>query len=354
MPTILVIADNLKVKDNLVEILQLAGYNVIVAGNGKQGIMMAETWHPDVIICDLSLPILDGYVVLQILSGNEACNKIPFIFLTARTERADVRIGMNLGADDYITKPFDPSDLLNSIECQLKKIKNNGHPHLQEVNKIISEFCNPAPVDNNPLETLVKDRNVRRFKKRQIIYQEGNYPSCLYFIVKGKVKTYILDEDGKELITELAGEGDFLGYAALLEKVRYVDTAEAVGEVELAMIPYHDFEEVLASDVTMRQQVFKLLTENIEVKEAQLLKTAYNSLRKKTADALMTVYRKNNIVDYMNAGIKFSRGNLAALAGVAKESLARTLAEFRDEQLIEIKKGTIYIRDMNKLTQLCK
>jgi len=354
MATILVIEDNLKVKDNLVEILQLAGYNVIVAGDGKQGIIMAETWHPDVIICDLSLPILDGYVVLQILNGNEACCKIPFIFLTARTERSDVRMGMSLGADDYITKPFNPSDLFNSIECQLKKIENNRHPHLHEVKKMVSEFCTPDPVENNPLEALVKDRNVRRFKKRQVIFQEGNYPSCLYFIVKGKVKTYILDEDGKELITELAGEGDFLGYAALLDQVRYVDTAEAIGEVELAMIPYHDFEEVLASDVTMRQQVIKLLTENIEVKEAQLLKTAYDSLRKKTADALMTVYRKNNIADYMEVGIKFSRGNLAALAGVAKESLARTLAEFRDEQLIEIKKGTIYICDMNKLTQLCK
>ena len=353
MPTILVIEDNPTVRDSLVEILQMAGYDVIFAGNGKQGIHMAETRHPDVIICDLSLPILDGYVVLQILNSNEACCKIPFIFLTARTERSDVRMGMNLGADDYITKPFDPSDLLNSIECQLKKLENNRLVQLHEM-QMVSELCIPESADYNPLKTLVMDRNVRRFRKRQVIYQEGNYPSCLYFIVKGKVKTFILDEDGKELITELACEGDFLGYAALLEQIRYVDTAEAIGEVELAMIPHNDFENVLANDAVMRQQVIRLLAENIEEKEAQLLKTAYDSLRKKAAAALLMVYKKYNIVDYTDVGINFSRGNLAALAGVAKESLARTLAEFRDEQLIEIRRGTIYIRDKDKLTQFCK
>lgn len=354
MPTILVIEDNLTVSDHLVEILHLAGYNVLVAPDGKQGITMAGRCHPDLIICDLSLPILDGYVVLQLLSSHEDCCNIPFILLTERTDRSDVRMGMNLGADDYITKPFHPSELLNSIECQLKKLEHSRHLHAVDLKTTMPAICNVAPGEVMPLHALVKDRNIRRFKKKQTIYQEGNHPSCLYFIVRGQVKTFILDEDGKELITELAGEGDFLGYAALLEQVRYIDTAEAIGEVELALIPQDEFENLLLSDADMRQQVIHLLTESIEEKETQLLKTAYDSLRKKTAATLLTVYRKYNIVDYRNIGIKFSRGNLAALAGVAKESLARTLAEFREEHLIEVKNGTIYICDMEKLTQLCK
>lgn len=354
MHTILIIEDNIVVRDNLVGILQLAGYEVIVAGDGKQGISMAETRLPDLIICDLSLQILDGYVVLQILNSNESCCRIPFILLTARTERSDVRIGMNLGANDYITKPFDPSDLLNSIECQLKKIEHVGHPEDKELKQLVTQAEVTVAGEDDSLIALVKDRNIKKFRKKQTIYQEGNYPSCLYYIVKGKVKTFVLDEDGKELITELCSEGDFLGYAALLEQVRYVDTAEAIGEVELAMIPHTDFEDVLLNDSNIRQQIFRLLTENIEEKEVHLLKTAYDSLRKKTADSLLTVYRKYNITDYGNIGIKFSRSNLAALAGVAKESLARTLAEFRDERLIELRNGTIFIRDMSKLVQLCK
>jgi len=342
------------VRDNLVGILQLAGYEVIVAEDGKKGIFMAKTWLPDLIICDLSLPILDGYVVLQILSSNESCSRIPFILLTARTERSDVRMGMNLGADDYITKPFDPSDLLNSIECQLRKAEHVGHPRYNEVKQMVTQEEGPVASEDDSLKALVKDRNIRKFKKKQTIYQEGNYPACLYYIVKGKVKTFVLDEDGKELITELCSEGDFLGYAALLEQVRYVETAEAIVDVELAMISHTDFEDVLLKNPNIRQQVFRLLTENIEEKEVHLLKTAYDSLRKKTADSLLTVYRKYNIIDYRNVGIKFSRSNLAALAGVAKESLARTLAEFRDERLIELRNGSIFICDMSKLVQLCK
>jgi DNA-binding response OmpR family regulator len=354
MPTILVIEDNLMVRDNLVEILQLADYDVIEASDGKQGIMMAEARQPDLIICDLSLPILDGYVVLQILSKNETCCRIPFILLTARAERSDVRMGMNLGADDYITKPFNPSDLLNSIECQLKKVESYRHPRLNGMKKMESEIDVYDSNKEDPLKELVKDRNIKHFRNKQIIYQEGNFPSCLYYIVKGKIKSFVVDEDGKDLITELCSEGDFLGYAALLERTRYMDTAEAIGEVELAMIPIEDFEEVLLKDAAMRQQIFKLLTQNIDQKEIQLLKIAYDSLRKKTADALLTVYRKYNITDYRNVGLKFSRGNLAALAGVPKESLARTLAAFRDEHLIDVRSGIIYIREMDRISQLSK
>src|ERR1041384_6762740 len=120
---ILVIEDNPEVRENTSEILDLAGYNVVVAPNGKVGVELAQKENPDLIICDIMMPELDGYGVLHILNKKSETAGIPFIFLTAKTEKADIRKGMNLGADDYLTKPFDDTDLLNAVEARLRKFQ---------------------------------------------------------------------------------------------------------------------------------------------------------------------------------------------------------------------------------------
>ena len=104
---ILLIEDNPEVRENTSEILELAGYDVVTAPNGKLGVEIAQNSHPDLIICDIMMPELDGYGVLHILNKNIDTAGIPFIFLTAKPEKIDIRKGMNLGADDYLTKPFD-------------------------------------------------------------------------------------------------------------------------------------------------------------------------------------------------------------------------------------------------------
>src|SRR5688500_9765919 len=121
MKKVLLIEDNPEVRENTSEILSLANYNVISAENGKMGVELAQKEKPDLIICDIMMPELDGYGVLHILSKNEQTANIPFIFLTAKTEKTDIRKGMNLGADDYLTKPFDDTELLNAIEARLRK-----------------------------------------------------------------------------------------------------------------------------------------------------------------------------------------------------------------------------------------
>ena len=121
MKKILLIEDNLEVRENTEEILSLANYKVLTAPNGKLGVELAQHEKPDLIICDIMMPELDGYGVLHILSKKEETARIPFIFLTAKSEKSDVRKGMSLGADDYLTKPFDDTDLLNAIEVRLRK-----------------------------------------------------------------------------------------------------------------------------------------------------------------------------------------------------------------------------------------
>src|SRR5665213_3580217 len=123
MKTILLIEDNDDIRNNTAEILELANYKVIVAANGKTGVEKALQSNPDLIICDIMMPVLDGYGVLHAVHKNDEIKNTPFIFLTAKTERTDFRKGMELGADDYITKPFSGTELLNSVESRLKKLE---------------------------------------------------------------------------------------------------------------------------------------------------------------------------------------------------------------------------------------
>ena len=123
MSHILLIEDNREVRENTAEILELAGYTVTTASDGKKGIESVQKSRPALIICDIMMPVLDGYGVLHLLGKNPETSTIPFIFLTAKTERGDFRKGMEMGADDYITKPFDKLELLNAIESRLKKVE---------------------------------------------------------------------------------------------------------------------------------------------------------------------------------------------------------------------------------------
>src|SRR5690554_5425264 len=121
MTKIVLIEDNNEMRENIEEILELADYQVLSAENGKVGVELVKKELPDIIVCDIMMPELDGYGVLYYLSKIPETRGIPFIFLSAKTERQDLRKGMNLGADDYVTKPFEEIELLEAIESRLKK-----------------------------------------------------------------------------------------------------------------------------------------------------------------------------------------------------------------------------------------
>src|SRR5690554_4402087 len=122
MKRILIIEDDTVLRENIAELLSLAHYEVYNASDGKKGVNTAKQLLPDVIICDIMMPELDGYGVLETLSQDAATMQIPFIFLSAKTERQDIRKGMDLGADDYIVKPFEESELLGAIKSRLARI----------------------------------------------------------------------------------------------------------------------------------------------------------------------------------------------------------------------------------------
>ena len=121
MKTILIIEDDAQTRENLQLILDMEGFRALTAANGRTGLDLVRRESPDLVLCDVSMPELDGHGVLRELRANEATAAVPFIFLTARGERRDVRDGMNLGADDYLTKPLDAEDLITAIETRLAR-----------------------------------------------------------------------------------------------------------------------------------------------------------------------------------------------------------------------------------------
>src|SRR5574339_330307 len=168
MKSVLVIEDNKDIRENTAEILDLAGYKTFTAENGKKGVDVAMKEKPDVIVCDIMMPELDGYGVLHLLRKNPETQNIPFIFLTAKTERGDFRKGMEMGADDYITKPFEDIELLNAVEVRLKKsaIMDQQYPSSpQGLTRFLKDIKGTGL-----LQQLSEQYNVESYDKKQALY----------------------------------------------------------------------------------------------------------------------------------------------------------------------------------------
>lgn len=347
--TILVIDDNNDLRENTAEILDLAGYKTLTAENGKRGVEIATKEKPDVIVCDIMMPELDGYGVLHLLRKNAETQAIPFIFLTAKTERSDFRKGMEMGADDYVTKPFDDIELLNAIEVRLKKAEVL-HQNYAATPQGLSQFVKDVK-DSGLLKELSGQYAVESFHKKQTLYAEGKRPRFLYYLVSGKVKAFKGHEDGKEYITDLFSAGDFIGYTALIEDKNYDDSAAILEEAEIMQIPREEFLGMIQSDINIAAKFIRIVTQNVKEKEERLLNLAYSSLRKRVAKALVDIHEKYNKPG-QNSLIEFSREDIAQYVGTATESLIRTLSDFKSEGLIEIKSGKISIVALEKLKNL--
>jgi DNA-binding response OmpR family regulator len=347
---ILLIEDNKEIRENTSEVLELANYVVYGASNGKEGIEMVAREKPDLIICDIMMPQLDGYGVLHLLAKNPATAGIPFIFLTAKTERKDFRKGMEMGADDYITKPFDDVELLNAVESRLKKTENLKKVFERNLDGLQDFLNNTGGLES--LKKLSEERNVLTFRKKDTIYSAGSYPRGIYFVVKGKIKTFKTNESGKELITGLYKEGDFFGHLSLLEETQYSEKAMTLEESEVVLIPKEHFHSLLYQNADVARKFIKILSNEIAEKEDQLMKLAYNSVRKRVAEALITLYNRYHKEEDALFTIHISREDLANLAGTAPETAIRMLSDLKNEKLVELKGSQIRILDIVKLNRV--
>lgn len=344
MRSILIIEDDVIMRENTSEILELANYKVSAAPNGKVGCALAREVNPDLIICDIMMPELDGYGVLSILSKDPKTASIPFIFLTAKAEKSEVRKGMDLGADDYLTKPFEETELLNAIESRLKKVEMLKKEFSRDLNGV-NQFLDEA-AGLNELQTLSKNRPLSKYKKKEVIFHLGDTPHYVYFLSKGSVKTFKTHDDGKEFITNVYKAGDFFGHIPLFEQRNYTDSGLVMEESEIFKIPKEDFLSLISKNRDVALKFIKLLSNQVEEQEKNLLRMAYDTVRKRTAEALLQLYRAK---DGKTSSLLVTRDDLASIVGTATETVIRCLGEFKEDKFIEVNGREIVILSVSGL-----
>ncbi|MBK8699212.1 MAG: response regulator [Saprospiraceae bacterium] len=345
MKKILVIEDNNDVRENIAEILTLANYEVETAENGKVGLVKVNQFKPDLILCDVMMPELDGYGVLKILASNPQFATVPFIFLTAKAEKVDLRKGMSLGASDYITKPFDDADLLESIQVRLRRsdlVTPAESNHMKSLDAVPSNYF------NEKLKAFSQDFELRRFRKKDIIFEEGNNARYIYFLEEGKVRVFRTNEFGKELTTRIVNGAEVLGFLDVLNSKPYSKSAQSLEESTIRMIPVKNFIDLFYTDRDFSLSLMKHLAVYAGILETGLVHQAYSSVRRKVANALIQCYEKNEA----NPVITMMRDDLASIAGTAKETVIRTLSDFKHEGIIDIEETDIFISNVNALINM--
>lgn len=335
---VLLIEDDETVRENTAEILELSDYQVTTAVNGKKGIEAARSDVPDIIVCDIMMPEMDGYEVLNELSKDPHTSGVPFIFLSAKTDHKDVRKGMNLGADDYLTKPFEEEELITAIESRIAKTE-------------LLERAKPA--DNYSLKNLKKEfyrYPELEIREKEYVYEQGSQIEALYLVEKGVVKTCMIDRNGKELITNLCKPDDIFGDLSLSNDKDQKEFAVALEDSMVHKIPKPELEMIIRKHPSVLKDLVQILNEHLSETKDQLLEMAYSSVQKKTAQTILLFserLKKNKLRQ-----IRISRADLAAVAGIASESLIRTLSKFKEKGIIEIEGRNIKIIDFEALSEI--
>jgi CheY-like chemotaxis protein len=341
MDRILIIEDDQIVRENTAELLRLANYHVFTAEDGKIGVEKALQLQPDLILCDILMPVLDGYGVLQIVMRNEKLKNIPFVFMTAMTDHMDIRKGMNMGASDYLTKPFNESELLNTLETRIKIYKANSTPNKRK-------DSNTLELLRDAMEQMAEEKMIHFHKKGSMIYAEDSPGHSIFYLLKGEVKIFKNHEYGKELIVNLVNEGGFFGFTSFNENQPHSENAVAVSNVKLLKINKQELELIFKKNPSLSIQFMDLLIQNMDLLKNHMLHLVYDSVRKKTAEMLLELDDQN---EHTNV-IEISRNNLANLIGIAKETLIRTLTELRDEEAIQTSRKAIKIINRSKLMNM--
>ncbi|MEO0733694.1 MAG: response regulator [Bacteroidota bacterium] len=339
---ILVIEDNEDVRENLAEILTLYGFEVAEAANGLLGVKAALDHPPALILCDVMMPELDGFGVLNLLMENERIAGIPFVFLTAKTEREDVRRGMNLGADDYLTKPFYKDELLRVVKARLKKAAVRKPPATDAAQLVDIKIGH-----NLLLQALGPERD-RTYARGEQVVREGDHAHGIYYLREGQVLLGRAHEYGRDYILAELGPEETFGISSVLEQEPLPYTARVVSEqARVAFLPKHDFLALVNRERSVAEALMHLLAGRLLRRSDQLVHQAYDSVRRRTALVLCDLYEK-----YDGAAIQLSREELAQMVGATKESVIRALSDFKRERLLETEGRSIHLLAVKELRAL--
>lgn len=343
---ILLIEDNTDMRENIAEILMLSGYQTIEAENGKVGVIKAIAELPDLIICDVMMPIMDGFEALYILEKNDKTKHIPFIFLTAKSENQDVRAGMNLGADDFLTKPFEEIDLLKAVETRLTKHENKQQHIDTNSSSILSVD------DVNALLCSEGVGEIKNYKRKDVVFYEKDDANALYWVKEGSVRLFKEHPLGKDFTTSIINEKTVLGLTAVYANTKFSQSAVCMDNTVCVKIPKNKFLELVKNDSCLQNYFFTNLAESHIKKETSLVDLAYNSVKKRVADSLLLLDEKFNLKSLDSFSIYIPRDELATMVGTSPESVIRVLSNFKSDKIIEIHGSEISILDKNKLREV--
>lgn len=329
---IVVIEDNLEMRENIEELLELSNYNVETASDGKEGVELVKKELPDLVICDIMMPGLDGYSVLYMLGQDPNTKNIPFLFLTAKADKEDFRKGMNLGADDYLTKPFTEMDLLNTVEKRIQKSTSSGSTGIEnyfqpgDLKELILKVCESEQVKS------------KVYSKRSNVYYSGDSANDVFYVKSGLLRTYIENDDSKEFTIEILTEGDLFGISGLMSSKSYGENVLAVEDSELAVIPLDCFVGELNKNPKLNVALTNFLIGSISKRNKELVELAYDTVRLRVSKVLSRLHHK---ID--SDWIHMSREELASLVGTSTESVIRMLSEFKADGTIEVKGSAIKV-----------
>lgn len=203
-------------------------------------------------------------------------------------------------------------------------------------------------------EMLTAHMSERVYKKNELLFREGTYPSGIYYIIKGKVKKYKVDKEGKEQIIYIADTGQLIGYHAILSEERYPDSATVIEESTIIFIPKEDFLHTVDRSPLLSNRLLKTLSHEFAVLANSLTMFARKTVRERLALQLIVIREKYkvNTAEGMPVEINISREDLANLVGTARENVVRVLTEFKENDILETKGRKIIIKDVNQLISI--
>jgi len=344
MNCIVVIEDQFEVRDNLAEILELSGYKVYQAADGATGVTAVQTHLPDLILCDVMMPRLDGYGVLKILRADPATRHIPFVFLTAKSENVDVRKGMGLGADDYLIKPFDDVDLLETIRLRIDRM-NLRSSQLSDDTRSDRHFFDEKKARER-LHSLFADGEEWHYKSGDTLYREQTACHWIYRVQSGRVKSIRQNSIGKSLLSVISTKGHLVGYVPALSTEIHHDTAKCMEDTTVRVIPIRALQDLLLNDAEASMLLLRDMAQHIDECQNRVLDMAYSSVRRKVATAILSV------IPDPSDSTTITREDLSQIAGVAKETLIRTLSDFKSTGIISTADDIVKVLNRKALVQM--
>ena len=310
--------------------------------------LKAKSLDPDLILCDIMMPEMDGYTVAYTLKQSPDTAEIPFLFLTAKAEKMDIRKGMELGADDYLTKPYSSLELLSAIETRIKKVNT--------VEKLGSNSFDLQFRDGELLKNLkiVIDEyglKPKKFKKKELLYTEAANPIQIYLVHSGVIKIYTPINGDRDFISHFVLKDELLGLEELMLGEPFSNYAMALVDTMVYPISKDLWMKTIKSNPALMLNIVKRQRDKKVYIESKLALNAFKSVRKRVASALLEL----QVIFTMHAKSDFihiSREDLANFVGVSPETVIRALSEFKKQKQIVIESGKIKVVDSDFLKNI--